>query len=145
MPIPTTTTDTPPSGYLPHDRPSPLTAPWAPIFARTTAQALQLAVQVREAHCNSRGFAHGGLIAALADNAMGLSAVRLARAAEAGTTKSAVTVGLTLDFISSATIGEWLEFHPTVLKVGGTLAFVECHVRSSERLVARASASFRLG
>ena len=37
-----------------------------------------------------------------------------------------------------------IEFHPAVLKVGRTLAFADCRVISSGRLIARASASFRM-
>ncbi|MBI5256109.1 MAG: PaaI family thioesterase [Burkholderiales bacterium] len=132
-----------PEGYQPHTRRSPLTEPWEPLFARPLGHTVQLAVQVREAHCNSRGLAHGGLIAALADNAMGLSAVTTARSTrpeQAG----AVTVGLTLDYIDSARPGDWLEFHPTVLRCGATLAFVECRVVCGERVVARGSASFKM-
>jgi hypothetical protein len=66
-----TSPDSPPAGYVPHDRHSPMTAPWEPIYARRTDSALQLAVQIREPHCKARGLAHGGLITALADNAMG--------------------------------------------------------------------------
>jgi acyl-coenzyme A thioesterase PaaI-like protein len=76
-----TSPDSPPAGYLPHDRHSPMTAPWEPIYARRTDSALQLAVQIREPHCNARGLAHGGLITSLADNAMGLSARIVAQAA----------------------------------------------------------------
>ena len=121
-----------PDGFVPHTRRSPLTAPWEPLFARAIDGTVQLAVQVREAHCNARGVAHGGLIAALADNAMGMSAVstaRLARPEQAG----GVTVGLSLDYIDSAQQGEWLEFQPQVLKCGASLAFVECRVLSGTR------------
>jgi acyl-coenzyme A thioesterase PaaI-like protein len=62
-----------PVGYERHTRRSPLTDPWEPLFARETADAVQLALEIREAHCNSRGFAHGGLISSLADSAMGIS------------------------------------------------------------------------
>ena len=99
---------------------------------------MQLAVQIREAHCNSRGFAHGGLISALADNAMGLSAVVASKAG------GAVTIGLKLDFMDSAAVGEWLEFQSRVLKTGKTLAFTECRVVCGERLVAHGSATFRM-
>lgn len=159
-----------PPGFAPHTRHSPLTEPWEPIYARPDGHALQLGLRVREAHCNSRGFAHGGLISALADNAMGLSAVATARAAlpdddtgagaakepaagaGAGTQsapRGAVTVSLTLDFTDSARIGDWLSIRPVVLKHGRTLAFTEAHVWAErggdERRVARASATFRLG
>lgn len=101
-------------------------------------------MEVRGAHCNARGFAHGGLISAFADNAMGLSAVRIARGREGGGNASAVTVTLTVDFVDSAKQGEWMEVRPTVLKAGRTLAFVECRVVCGERTIARASASFRM-
>ena len=52
-----------PAGYLEHERKSPLTAPWEPIYAKRTDRALQLAVEIRDVHCNSRGLAHGGLMA----------------------------------------------------------------------------------
>lgn len=133
-----------PTGYLPHSRRSPLTDPWEPLFARETADAMQLALQIREAHCNSRGFAHGGLISSLADNAMGWSAVRQARQRQATEAAGAVTVALTVDFIDSAQVGDCIEFHPEVLKVGRTLAFADCRVVCGERLLARASASFRM-
>ncbi|HET7793788.1 MAG TPA: PaaI family thioesterase [Rhizobacter sp.] len=144
------TSDTPstggemPAGYQRHTRRSPLTDPWEPLFAREAGEAVQLALVVRDAHCNSRGFAHGGLISSLADNAMGLSVGHVARAQLGNDKASAVTVALALDFIDSAKVGECLEFHPQVLKVGRTLAFVDCRVVCGERLVARANASFRL-
>lgn len=149
-----------PPGFAPHTRRSPLTDPWEPLYARRDGHTVQLGLHVREAHCNGRGFAHGGLVSALADNAMGLSAVGAARAEakSLGRTEpaGAVTVSLSLDFIASAGIGDWLSLRPVVLRQGRTLAFVECHVwaqapagadetRSSpeDRLVARASATFR--
>lgn len=133
-----------PDGYQPHTRHSPLTDPWEPLFALETADAVQLALEIRQAHCNSRGFAHGGLISALADNAMGLSAVRQARRQPGAEKAGAVTVALTLDFIDTAGVGDCVEFCPTVLKVGRTLAFVDCRVICGERPIARASATFRM-
>jgi uncharacterized protein (TIGR00369 family) len=137
-------TTTIPEGYVPYVRRSPLTDPWEPLFERRSGNITSLALQVREAHCNSRGFAHGGLITALADNAMGISAVLTARANGAGETSGAVTVSITLDFIDSGRVGDWIEFHPTVLKTGRTLAFVECRVKCGQRVIARCSATFRI-
>ena len=133
-----------PNGYVRHTRRSALTDPWEPLFARETAESLQLAVEVREPHCNARGFAHGGLISALADNAMGLSIVRLARQQPGQEQASAVTVTLALDYLDTARIGEWLEVQPNVLKLGRTLAFADCRVVCGERLIARGNASFRM-
>ncbi|MEN9316833.1 MAG: hypothetical protein RJA99_4306 [Pseudomonadota bacterium] len=129
-------------GYVLHERKSPLTAPWEPIFAKHADDVVQLAVRVREAHCNGRAMAHGGLIAALADNAMGLSAVGQARAAGLPVS-SAVTVSLTVDYIGTVRAGQWLEFVPVVVKVGRTLAFVEFRALADGEVAARGSATFK--
>lgn len=133
-----------PAGYERHTRHSPLTEPWEPIYARETDDAVQLALEVAEPHCNGRGFAHGGLISALADNAMGLSIARLARRVPGQENASLVTVSLALDFLDSARVGEALQVQPSVLKLGRTLAFAECRVLAGDRLVARGNASFRM-
>src|ERR1700741_2652160 len=62
-----------PEGFEPHFRKSPLTDPWEPIYSRKTPNAVILGLRLAKPHTNSRGLIHGGLIAALADNAMGLS------------------------------------------------------------------------
>jgi acyl-coenzyme A thioesterase PaaI-like protein len=137
----TMTQDTlaPPQGFAAHSRTSPLTAPWEPIFARPTDGALILGVFVREAHCNSRGFAHGGLIGALADNAMGLSCGR-----RLGGAARLVTVSLSVDFLGRAQIGQWLEFDTVFVKPGGTLCFAQAFVTADGQPCARADAVFRV-
>lgn len=90
-----------PDGFERHFRRSGLTDPWEPIYSRQTGEALQIGLRATDVHANSRGFVHGGLIAALADNAMGLSC---AQRFEQPT--SLVTVTLTLDYLSSARVGQ---------------------------------------
>ena len=138
----------PPAGFQRHQRSSPMTAPWEPLFARDQDGVISLGLQVREPHCNGRGFAHGGLMASLADNAMGYSAVAQAKRQLDPPPRSALTVGLALDYLDVAHIGDWLEIRPQVLKLGRSLAFCDCRLvalrAEREILVARASASFRL-
>ncbi|WP_394763645.1 PaaI family thioesterase [Phenylobacterium sp.] len=130
---------TPPAGFAAHTRSSPLTAPWEPIYARHTEGALVLGLFLREAHTNSRGFAHGGLIGALADNAMGLSCGR-----RLGGAKRLVTVSLSVDFLGRAQIGQWLEFDTVFVKPGGTLCFAQAFVTADGQPCARADAVFRV-
>ncbi len=139
----------PPPGFEPHFRKSPLTDPWEPLYSRRSGSGgdgaeeagagLTIGLLVGEAHCNSRGLAHGGLITALADNAMGL-ACALSGAGVSGL----VTVTLTCDFISSAKIGDWLEIAAMPVRVGRTLAFASAEVTAAGRIVARASAVFNV-
>ena len=128
-----------PAGFERHYRKSPLTDPWEPLYSRKAERAVLLGLMVGEAHCNSRGLAHGGLISALADNAMGLSCGQAM-----GGDASFVTVSLAVDFLDSARPGQWLQVEPTVIKTGGTLAFAQCLVTADAQPCARANATFRL-
>lgn len=132
-------TDTP-AGFEPFYRKSPVTEPWEPIFCKKTAEAVILAVRLAKAHTNARGFAHGGFISALADNAMGHSLVTKLDPE----TKSAITVNLAVDFLGSAQVGQWVEFTTTFIKTGGTLCFTQCFVTADGTPVARANAVFRV-
>ncbi len=130
----------PPEGFAPHFRRSPLTDPWEPLYSKRTDAAVVIGLWAGPAHVNSRGLVHGGLIAALADNAMGLScAVRIG--SEGG---ALVTVSLTLDYLGSAEQGQWLSFETEYVKTGGTLCFAQAFVRADGAECARASATFRV-
>ena len=128
-----------PPGFERHCRQSPVTDPWEPIYSRKTDEAVILGLVAEAAHTNSRGFVHGGLISALADNAMGLSCSR-----RLGGDASLVTVNLTLDFLGSAQIGQWLEFTTEFVKTGGTLSFAQAFVTAGGQPCARANAVFRM-
>ena len=67
-----TTTDIP-AGFEPLSRRSPLTEPWQPLYAKRTDKAVIIGLRLARPHTNGRGLIHGGLIAALSDNAMGYS------------------------------------------------------------------------
>jgi uncharacterized protein (TIGR00369 family) len=129
----------PPEGFSRHFRSSPVTDSWEPLFSRRGEKAVQLGVWVRQSHCNSRGILHGGVIAALADNAMGLSCVASHQAAA-----SALTVSLTIDYLAAAKIGQWLLIDPRVVKTGKTLGFADAMITADGDVVARANAAFRM-
>jgi uncharacterized protein (TIGR00369 family) len=127
-----------PEGFEPQSRGSPLTDPWEPIYQRKTPDAIILGLWLAKPHTNARGFVHGGLIAALADKAMGHSCGRKLRSA------SLLTVGIAVDFIDSAQIGQWLTVETDVIKTGGTLCFAQCFVKADGAPIARANATFRV-
>jgi uncharacterized protein (TIGR00369 family) len=128
-----------PTGFRRHDRKSPVTEPWEPLYSRKTDDAVVLGVKAAEAHTNSRGFVHGGLISSLADNAMGLSCAR-----KLGGEDSLVTVHLALDFLGTARVGDWMEFETTFVKTGSTLCFAQAFVTAAGQACARANAVFRV-
>jgi uncharacterized protein (TIGR00369 family) len=133
------TTTAIPEGFARHFRSSPLTDPWEPIYSQRTADAVIIGLKLDKPHTNSRGLIHGGLIATLADNAMGLSCgVKL------GDGSRLVTVGLAVDFVGTAQIGQWLAVESEVIKTGGTLCFAQCRLTADGVVIARANATFRV-
>ncbi len=126
-----------PNGFERHFRQSPLTDPWEPLYSRRTADVLQIGLRLARPHTNSRGLIHGGLIAALADNAMGLSCgVKL------GGQTRLVTVSLAVDYLGTAQIGQWLTIEPQVVKVGSRLCFAQALVTADGVVIARTNATF---
>lgn len=132
-----------PKGFAPHDRRSPFTDPMEPIYARVDADQYQLGTPVRAELCNSRGLVHGGFIATLADNAMGLSC-GVALAGQGRKVLGMVTVNLSVDYVGQAKVGDWLQTDSRVVKLGGSLAFVEARLMSGETVIARANATFKI-
>ncbi len=117
-----------PAGFEPHFRKSPMTDPWEPLYSRRTENAVHMGLRLARAHTNSRGLIHGGLIAALSDNAMGYSC---ALAMGRDTSKSLVTINLAVDFIGSATIGQWLSIEPEVIRTGSTICFAQSLIKAT--------------
>src|ERR1700686_1940310 len=128
-----------PQGFEPQSRSSPLTEPWEPIYSKQTPDAIILGLRLATPHTNARGFVHGGLIAALADKAMGHSCGHKMRGVH-----SLVTVSMSIDFISSAQIGQWLTVETDVIKTGSTICFAPCLVKADDVVIARANGTFRV-
>jgi uncharacterized protein (TIGR00369 family) len=128
-----------PHGFAPHFRKSPLTDPWEPIYSRKTGDAVIIGLRLATPHTNSRGLIHGGLIASLADNAMGLSC-----AARLEGSPRLLTVSLAVDFIGTAEIGQWLSIESEVIKTGGTLCFAQSRITADGTVIARANGTFRV-
>jgi uncharacterized protein (TIGR00369 family) len=128
----------PPEGFAPHFRKSPVTDPWEPLFSRQVEGTVQIGFHLGEAHCNSRGRLHGGVIAALADNAMGLSCGKVL-----GSVQGLVTVSLAVDYVGAAKMGQWVQIEPRVLRTGRSMSFADALIMADGALIARADASFR--
>src|SRR6202163_1725066 len=107
-----------PAGFERHFRQSPLTDPWEPLYSKRTDHAVIIGLRLAKPHTNGRGLIHGGLIAALSDNAMGYSCAH-----KMGGVSSLVTIGLAVDFIGTAEVGQWLAGEPEGIKTGRQQCF----------------------
>jgi len=128
-----------PDGFERHFRQSPLTDPWEPLYSKRTEKAVIIGLRLARPHTNSRGLIHGGLIAALSDNAMGYSCAHIM-----GGASSLVTLGLALDFVGTAQVGQWLSVETDVIKTGSTICFAQCLIKADDSIIARANATFRV-
>jgi uncharacterized protein (TIGR00369 family) len=128
-----------PEDFEPHFRKSPFTDPWEPLYSKRTERAVIMGLRLAKAHTNARGLIHGGLMAALADNAMGYSCAQAT-----GWRSSFVTISLAVDFTGSADIGQWLAVESEVIRTGSTICFAQCLVKADDAVVARANGTFRV-
>nr|WP_070959976.1 PaaI family thioesterase [Hyphomonas sp. Mor2] len=133
-----------PDGFERHFRRSGLTDPWEPLYSRKLDDRVQMGLHLAEQHCNSRGLVHGGLIAALSDNAMGLSCAVALVAAGRDAGKGLVTISLGTDYLGPAKLGDWLEIDPEPVKVGGSICFARAIIRANDQPVAMANATFKI-
>lgn len=126
-----------PAGFEPLTRSGPFFASLGPMFLRREDHGWTLGLRLAPQHANVIGVAHGGLLAALADGALGLNLMRSGRY-----DRPLVTVNLSTDFLSAARIGEWLQARVQPRKLGSRLAFADCLISAGERPVLRASGVF---
>ncbi|QWG12784.1 PaaI family thioesterase [Bradyrhizobium sediminis] len=135
----TTTDPDIPEGFERHFRQSPLTDPWEPLYSKRTDKAVIIGLRLARPHTNARGLIHGGLIAALADNAMGHSCAHVM-----GGQSSLVTIGIAVDFTGSAQVGQWLAVESDVIKTGSTICFAQSLIKADGVVIARGNATFRV-
>ncbi len=136
-------------GFAEHERRSAVTDAWRPIYASSEGGIVRLAISLDQQHCNGRGMLHGGVIAALADNAMGLTLGAALQAAgqdaiERSHAKGVVTTSLAVDFIGIAEIGQWVEIVPRVIHLGRGSGVTDALVTADGVTIARANANFRI-
>lgn len=127
----------PPAGFGPLARSSPAIDLVGPVYAKGEGADLVLGLRVEKKHCNMRGTLHGGIVATLADIALGYT-IAFSTTPPTGL----ITANLTLDFAGTAKIGDWLEARVDVQKKGGRLAFANCYLSVGEQRIVRASAVF---
>lgn len=124
-------------GFEPIARTSPFIDLIGPLWQRKDAGCVVIALHAGHKHCNARGHVHGGVLATLADIALGYSS-----AFSTDPPTPLVTVSQAIDFAGQAREGEWIEAHTDVQKTGKTLAFANCYLDVDGRRIARASAVF---
>jgi uncharacterized protein (TIGR00369 family) len=128
---------TPPEGFR-RSRRGPFTEHNGPVYHRDTdSSAVVHGFHVLKRHCNGLGIIHGGMLATFIDGLLG-------HAVGAAAKRPGVTIHLSLDYLSMARAGEWIEGEARVTRLTRDVAFAEARARVGERDVIRASAVFKL-
>ena len=127
-----------PEGFRPIRALSPFNELVGPLYERRHAgKELSIGLRIEKKHTNSRGICHGGVLATVADLALGY-----AMHVKLETKMSFVTAHLAVDYAGAAKIGDWVESAVEIQRVGARLAFANCYLVSGERRLVRASAIF---
>jgi uncharacterized protein (TIGR00369 family) len=126
-----------PVGFKPLFRTSPVLELIGPLYCRGEGARLEIGLRAAAKHCNARGAVHGGILATLADVALGY-----AMAFSSDPPAALVTANLSVDFAGTANAGDWLQTAVDIQRKGSRLAFGNCYISVADERIARASAVF---
>ena len=126
-----------PAGWTELQRLSPFNSLVGPLYERRDGENLSIGLRIEAKHSNSRGICHGGVLATLADLALGY-----AMQARGENAANFVTVHLSLDYAGAAKVGDWIESVIEIQRIGARLAFANCYLLCSGERIVRASAIF---
>jgi acyl-coenzyme A thioesterase PaaI-like protein len=128
-----------PEGFVPRPVGGGFMRALGPIYAKREEGRSVFGLLVEPVHCNAKDMCHGGMLATLADLALGIGGLE-----QAGVRGFFVTVNLTQDFIAPVPLGAWLEMRVELLKATRTTMFVQGLFTVEGEPVLRANGVFRL-
>ena len=123
-------------------QPNPFNDLVGPFYSKLEGNVISVGLRIEERHCNSRGICHCGLLATLADIALGYACV-IAGGTE-GRAGSFVTTNLSVDYLAPAHVGDWVQSDVKVLNPGSRTATANGFLVANGNPVVRASATFRM-
>ncbi|MDH4095675.1 MAG: PaaI family thioesterase [Betaproteobacteria bacterium] len=128
-----------PAGFQPLPAASPFNQLMGPLRAKRGEGSISLGLRVARKHCNSRGICHGGVLATLADLALGYALM-----ARTGSRAGFVTAHLDIDYAGAAELGDWIQSEAEVQRVGSRLAFATGYLCAGGKRIVRMSGIFAL-
>lgn len=109
-----------------------------PIWSRVTEGELRLAFHVDAKHLNSRQSAHGGMLMAFADHALGLYA------GHGNPGVARITVQFNMQFVAAAPDGGLVETRARTVRRTRSLLFIEASLVVGDTTVAAIQCIFKL-
>lgn len=93
---------------------------------------------VEAKHLNFNDVLHGGMLATLADQAMGMTALR------ANANKPHATIELNMQFVGAVRLGEFVEAHCEIVRLTRAIIFMQCRLVVGTRVVGNASGVWKV-
>lgn len=94
-----------------------------------------LALFIQDKHTNIHGIVHGGMLATLADCALGQYIAKQAQA-------PVVTVQMSVDYLNPVKSNDWLEAEVIIDKKGRGLIYATCLIKVKDKVMFKANAVF---
>jgi len=129
-----------PAGFKPLPAASPFNELVGPLYEKRGEGVVALGLRVENKHANSRGSCHGGVLATLADLALGYGMI----AKRGGARGGFVTAHLAVDYAGAASVGDWIHSEVEVQRVGSRLAFANGYLCVGAKRIVRMSGIFAL-
>lgn len=114
------------------------TATIGPLWTSGDDARRMYAILTDERHRNHNGGVHGGLIAALADHAMG----NVARHAIGG--QALATIQMDVQYLAAGRLGDFLVARSNVVRKTRSIVFARCTITSGDRDVAAATGVWKI-
>ncbi|WP_201839973.1 PaaI family thioesterase [Microvirga zambiensis] len=108
-----------------------------PIWEKRDESGLRFGFLADARHRNRSGVVQGGMLATLADRAMGVTA-------RGGEDHRQATIQLSLAYVASAAIGEFVEARCEIIRRTRSVIFMSATLASNGRIVATASGVWKI-
>lgn len=109
-----------------------------PLWRHDDGQRLRFGVVIAPKHLNRIAIVHGGMLSTFADQAMGMTARR------AHGNKKHATIELSIQFVGSVQLGEFVEAHSEVVRMTRSIVFMRTTLVVGTRKVAIASGIWKI-
>jgi uncharacterized protein (TIGR00369 family) len=127
----------PPEGFAPHSRTSPFVELIGPLYSQGHGMDLRLALRIDSRHLNGTGTVHGGVLATLADLAIGYAV-----ASSTDPPTRLTTSSLTVNLSGMARPGDVVTTSSSLQHRGSRVMLAHCELAVGARIIAQASAVF---
>ena len=126
-----------PDGYARSRFSSPFLDRSGPYYVKADGERQLVGIRIAKGHINHIETAHGGVLATLADIALSLQVYE-----SEDPPIPVATLSLTTNFVAPARLGDWVEAHAQINRIGKSLAYCSGEIWAKNSLLMTATGVF---